>query len=128
MKLDLVGYRIVNHEMRNNMTPNMKINLQVSMVHQITVPKQFGPKSVGTVRVRVMVGNPLQPLYILMEQINNFSNVDQDMDEVLDQDEAMSLFKTICVPLAIEKVEENLNEFCKIYKIPEFKLNKNPAK
>ena len=128
MKLDVIGYRIKKAEFINDMLPDTKLNLQIQMSHQIKVPNEFGPKSVGSVITKVMVGTPLQPLYIFMEQVTNFGDVEHDPATKMDSDESMSIFKMICMPVAIEKVEENLNKLCQIYSIPAIKLQKTPPK
>lgn len=127
MKLDIIGSRVIKNEMTNQMGPNSKVNLQVQMNHQIKVPNEFGPKSVGSVITKIMVGSPMQPLYLYMEQVTNFGDVEHDEKTKMDSEEAMSIFKMICVPLAIQKVEDTINALCKVYGIPEMKLQKNPA-
>lgn len=128
MKLDIVGSRVIKNELINQMTPNAKVNLQVQMNHQIKVPNEFGPQSMGAVITKIMVGSPMHPLYMYMEQITNFADVEHDPKTKMNSEEAMSIFKMICLPLAIEKVEKTINEMCKIYSIPELKLQKNPVK
>ena len=37
----------------------------------------------------------------------------------------MSLYKTICVPMAMKELEETIKKICAVYHIPEIKIQKN---
>lgn len=127
MKLDLKGIRIVKCEFHNEMGPNAKLNLQVGMNNQIKLPKELNENSIGTVITKIMVGSPMHPLYLYLEQISNFADTEPQQGEVLDTDSLMSLYKTICVPVAIQKVEETIKNLCAVYHIPEIQLQKREA-
>ena len=124
MKLDLKGIRIVKCEFRNDMGPNMKLNLQVNVNNQIKLPKELREDSVGTVISKVMVGSPMHPLYLYMEQISNFADSEPKKGEVYDTESMMRLYKTICVPVAMKQVEETIQKLCAIYHIPEIRLQR----
>ncbi len=125
MKLDLKGLRIVKCEFRNEMGPNVKLNLQVSVNNQIKLPKELKQDSVGAVITKVMVGSPMTPLYLYLEQVTNFSDSQPIPGEVTDTESMMSLYKTICVPVATEKMEESIKQLCAVYHIPEIQIRKN---
>lgn len=124
MKLDLKGTRIIKCEYRNEMGPNMKLNLQVNVNNRINLPKQLTERSVGTVITKIMVGSPMQPLYLYLEQIANFADSEPTEGNVPDNESMMSLYKTICVPMAMEQIEKTLKDLCALYHIPEIKIQK----
>ena len=126
MKLDLKGIRIVKCEFRNEMGPNTKLNLQVNVNNQIKLPKESREDFAGTVITKVMVGTPMHPLYLYLEQISNYADSEYKAGESqkLDTESMMSLFKTICVPMAMKEVEETIKKLCAIYHIPEIKIQK----
>lgn len=128
MKLDLRGFRIVKCEFHNEMGPNTKLNLQVSVNNQIKLPTGENTKATGSVITKIMIGTPLQPLYLLLEQVSNFIDVEADGKESLDTDSLMSLYKTICVPLAMSKVEEIIKKLGATYNFPEISIQKSAAK
>lgn len=125
MKLDLKGIRITKCEFRNEMGPNTKLNLQVSMNNQIKLPRELKEDSVGTIITKLMVGSPMHPLYLYLEQISSFADTDENKTEVPDMESMMSLYKTICVPIAVREVEESIKKLCAVYHIPEIKIQKN---
>lgn len=125
MKLDLKGIRITKCEFRNEMGPNTKLNLQVSMNNQIKLPRELKEDSVGTIITKLMVGSPMHPLYLYLEQISSFADIDENKTEVPDMESMMSLYKTICVPIAVREVEESIKKLCAVYHIPEIKIQKN---
>lgn len=124
MKLDLKGIRIVKCEYRNEMGPNTKLNLQVNVNNQIKLPKELKEDSVGTVITKIMVGSPLHPLYLYLEQISNFADSEPGKGEVPDNESMMSLYKTICIPAAMQQVEETIKNLCAVYHIPEIQVQK----
>lgn len=123
MKLDLKGIRVVKCEFRNEMGPNTKLNLQVNVNNQIKLPKEVREDFAGTIITKVMVGSPMHPLYLYLEQVSNFVDTEPS-GETLDTDSMMSLFKTICVPIAVKEIEETIKKLCNIYHIPEIKIQK----
>lgn len=125
MKLDLRGSRITKCEFHNEMGPNTKLNLQVSVNNQIKLPKGENTQATGSIITKIMIGTPLQPLYLLLEQVSNYIDVEADGKEALDTESLMSLYKTICVPLAVQKVEETIKAIGKIYNFPEISIQKN---
>lgn len=125
MNLDLKGIRIVKCEFRNEMGPNTKLNLQVNVNNQIKLPKELKADSVGTVISKVMVGSPLHPLYLYLEQVSTYADKDEPKGEVPDMESMMSLYKTICVPMAMKELEETIKKICAVYHIPEIKIQKN---
>lgn len=127
MKLDLKGIRIVKCDFKNEMEPNMKINLQVNVNNQIKLPKERREDSAGTIITKVMVGSPMHPLYLYMEQISSFADSEPVKGKVYDTDSLMSLYKTICVPQAAEQMEETIKKLCAVYHIPEIKLQKSES-
>ena len=127
MKLDLKGIRIVKCEFHNEMGPNAKLNLQVGVNKQIKLPKELNGNSVGTVITKIMVGSPMHPLYLYLEQISNYADSDPKAGEVLDTESLMSLYKTICVPMAMKQVEETIKNLCAVYHIPEIQIQKKEA-
>lgn len=126
MRLELVGHRVNKCNYENHIGPNMKINLPISTNSQIKVPKEFKKGSIGTVLTKFMVGNPMQPLYLYLEVVTSFTDVEATDETCESAETMMSLFKTVCVPLANEKIEKILKELCLTYNIPEIKLGKNP--
>ncbi|MCD8019228.1 MAG: hypothetical protein LUF92_06490 [Clostridiales bacterium] len=127
MKLDLKGIRINKCEFRNEMGPNTKLNLQVNVNNQIKLPRQLKEDSVGAVITKIMVGSPMQPLYLYLEQISNYADSEAKQGEVLDTDSMMSLYKTICVPMAIREAEDTIKKLCTIYHIPEIQIQKKDS-
>jgi len=81
--------------------------------------------SVGTVISKVMVGSPLHPLYLYLEQVSTYADKDEPKGEVPDMESMMSLYKTICVPMAMKELEETIKKICAVYHIPEIKIQKN---
>lgn len=124
MKLDLKNIRVTKCEFRNEMGPNVKLNLQVNVNNQIKLPKELKEDSVGTIITRIMVGSPLHPLYLFVEQISNYADSEPKEGEVEDMESMMSLYKTICVPMAMKEVEETIKKLCTTYHIPEIKIQK----
>ena len=96
MNLNLKGIRITKCEFRNEMGPNTKLNLQVNVNNQIKLPKELNENSIGTVTTKMMVGSPLQPLYLYLEQVSSYGDTDEKKGEVPDMESMMSLYKTIC--------------------------------
>lgn len=125
MNLNLKGIRITRCEFRNEMGPNTKLNLQVNVNNQIKLPKDMSAESVGTVITKVMVGSPLHPLYLYLEQVSSYADTDEVKGETPDMESMMSLYKTICVPMAMEELEETIKKICAVYHIPEIKIQKN---
>ncbi|MBQ9156989.1 MAG: hypothetical protein IJ137_09410 [Eubacterium sp.] len=123
MKLDLKGTRLTRCEFRNDMGPNMKINLQVNVNNRVQLPKEGRIDSAGTVLTKAMLGSPLQPLYLYIEQIASFADSEPD-GQVMDNESLMSLYKTICIPQAVERLEAQLKILCAVYHIPEIKLQR----
>lgn len=128
MKLDLVGFRVNKCTFENNMGPNMKLNLPISTNNQIKLPKEFRKGSVGTIITKIMVGSPMHPLYLYLEQVTNYIDSEATEDTCESLETMMSLFKTICVPLAMEELEKTIKKLCNDYHIPEIKLQKQPQK
>ena len=128
MKLECIGVRVNRCVFENRMGPNTKLNLKVDTRTQINIPKDFKKGSVGNVVTRMVVGSPLDALYLYLEQVASFGDVDVDtsLDYSGDQETMMSLFKTICVPLANKEMENTLKQLCASYRIPEIKLQRNP--
>lgn len=124
MKLDVKGLRIVRCDFRNDLGSGMKINLQVNVNNRIQLPKEPKEDSAGTVFTKVMVGSPMQPLCLYMEQVCSFADSEPADGKILDKDSLMSLYRTICVPIAVDKLEERMNVLCKVYNIPEIRLQK----
>ena len=125
MNLNLKGIRITRCEFHNEMGPNTKLNLQVNVNNQIKLPKDMSAESVGTVITKVMVGSPLHPLYLYLEQVSSYADTDEVKGETPDMESMMSLYKTICVPLAMKELEETIKKICAVYHIPEIKIQKN---
>lgn len=127
MKLDLKGIRITKCEFRNDMGPNTKLNLQVNVNNQIKLPKDLKENPIGTIITKVMVGSPMHPLYLYLEQISNYADTEHQTGDILDTESMMSLYKTICVPMAMKEMEETIQKICTIYHIPEIKLQKKES-
>lgn len=125
MNLNLKGIRITRCEFHNEMGPNTKLNLQVNVNNQIKLPKDMSAESVGTVITKVMVGSPLYPLYLYLEQVSSYADTDEVKGETPDMESMMSLYKTICVPMAMKELEETIKKICAVYHIPEIKIQKN---
>lgn len=125
MNLNLKGIRITRCEFHNEMGPNTKLNLQVNVNNQIKLPKDMSAESVGTVITKVMVGSPLHPLYLYLEQVSSYADIDEVKGETPDMESMMSLYKTICVPMAMKELEETIKKICAVYHIPEIKIQKN---
>lgn len=125
MNLNLKGIRITRCEFHNEMGPNTKLNLQVNVNNQIKLPKDMSAESVGTVITKVMVGSPLHPLYLYLEQVSSYADTDEVKGETPDMESKMSLYKTICVPMAMKELEETIKKICAVYHIPEIKIQKN---
>lgn len=125
MNLNLKGIRITRCEFHNEMGPNTKLNLQVNVNNQIKLPKDMSAESVGTVITKVMVGSPLHPLYLYLEQVSSYAGTDEVKGETPDMESMMSLYKTICVPMAMKELEETIKKICAVYHIPEIKIQKN---
>lgn len=130
MKLDIKEKRITKNELRYEISPAMgKVNLQVNMKNQIKLFGKTGPGPVGAVVSKIMVGSPLEPLYLFVEQVTIFANTDEgDTELKMDKDEITSLFNTICVPMAMREVEESIKKLCNVCNIPEISLHKNNGK
>ena len=124
MNLDLKGVRVNRCIFENKMGPNAKVNLKVDTRTQINIPKDFKKNSIGNVIVRMVVGSPLDAIYIYIEQIASFADKD-DSEMAVDQETMMSLFKTICVPIAMEEMSKTIKQLCAAYRIPEIKLQRN---
>ena len=101
------------------------MNLQVDVNNQIKLPKDMSAESVGTVITKVMVGSPLHPLYLYLEQVSSYADTDEVKGETPDMESMMSLYKTICVPMAMKELEETIKKICAVYHIPEIKIQKN---
>ena len=125
MNLNLKGIRITRCEFHNEMGPNTKLNLQVNVNNQIKLPKDMSAESVGTVITKVMVGSPLHPLYLYLEQVSSYADTDEVKGETPAMESMMSLYKTICVPMAMKELEETIKKICAVYHIPEIKIQKN---
>ena len=125
MNLNLKGIRITRCEFHNEMGPNTKLNLQVNVNNQIKLPKDMSAESVGTVITKVMVGSPLHPLYLYLEQVSSYADTDEVKGETPYMESMMSLYKTICVPMAMKELEETIKKICAVYHIPEIKIQKN---
>lgn len=125
MNLNLKGIRITRCEFHNEMGPNTKLNLQVNVNNQIKLPKDMSAESVGTVITKVMVGSPLHPLYLYLEQVSSYADTDEVKGETPDMESMMSLYKTICVPMAMKELEETIKKICAVYHIPEIQIQKN---
>ena len=125
MNLNLKGIRITRCEFHNEMGPNTKLNLQVNVNNQIKLPKDMSAESVGTVITKVMGGSPLHPLYLYLEQVSSYADTDEVKGETPDMESMMSLYKTICVPMAMKELEETIKKICAVYHIPEIKIQKN---
>ena len=125
MNLNLKGIRITRCEFHNEMGPNTKLNLQVNVNNQIKLPKDMSAESVGSVITKVMVGSPLHPLYLYLEQVSSYADTDEVKGETPDMESMMSLYKTICVPMAMKELEETIKKICAVYHIPEIKIQKN---
>ncbi len=123
MKLDLIGSRIVKCNYSNDIEPDNEVNLQVTVNTQIKLPNDLKSDSVGSIRTKVLVGTPLEPLCIYVEQISNFMDTDKKKESnVPDMEEMMSLYKMICVPLALNRMDETLDGLCKVYGIPKIEI------
>ena len=116
MNLNLKGIRITRCEFHNEMGPNTKLNLQVNVNNQIKLPKDMSAESVGTVITKVMVGSPLHPLYLYLEQVSSYADTDEVKGETPDMESMMSLYKTICVPMAMKELEETIKKICAVAK------------
>lgn len=124
MRLELVGSRVVKCTYENKMGANTKVNIPISTNSQINVPKEFKKGSVGSIVTKIMIGNPMQPLYIYLEELTTFKDVEADENTSENAETMVSLFKTICVPLANEKMKQTISNLCKVYNIPEIKMQK----
>lgn len=127
MNLQLKAVRVNRCTFENKMGPNSKVNLKVDTRTQIQIPNDFKKGSIGTVNVRMTVGTPLDAIYIFLEQVASFADDDATDTPVADKDTMMSLFKTICVPMAMEEIEKTLKQICMAYRIPEIKLTKKSS-
>lgn len=125
MRLECIGVRVNRCVFENRMGPNVKVNLKVDTRTQINIPKDFKKGSVGNVVTRMVVGSPLDALYLYLEQVASFRDADAATDHSEDQETMMSLFKTICVPVANKELENTLKQLCASYRIPEIKLQRN---
>lgn len=122
MRLDLTGSRIVKCNYSNEMVPDTELNLQVSMNNQIKLPNNLTADSIGTIITKVMVGSPMHPLCLFVEQICEFKDVEPGKGGVPDMEEMMSLYKMICMPMATQKMQEKLNGLCSVYGIPQIQI------
>lgn len=122
MNLEIKGYRIVKCDYTNNVKPNSPMNIRVNMNNQINIPKTINKGTVGTVLTKVMVGSPMEPLYIYLEQICAFADTDKDAPAVTDRESMLSLYKTICVPAAVRTAQDNIQKLCEAFNIPKLKL------
>lgn len=122
MKLDLMAIKINRCEFRNDMGPNTKLNLQVNFSNQIKIPNKNNKNCSGSIISRVMVGSPMHPLYLFFEQVAAFADSDRDNLEI-STEELMSLYKTICIPVAQKEVENTINRLCEVYRIPKIQIN-----
>ncbi|MBR5047520.1 MAG: hypothetical protein IKX76_04720 [Eubacterium sp.] len=126
MNLELKGLRVNRCVFENKMGPNTKVNLKVDTRTQINIPKDFKKGSMGNVVTRIVVGSPLDALYLFLEQVATFADSDALPGVSEDQETMMSLFKTICVPVANRELENTVKQLCAAYRIPEIKLQRNP--
>ena len=127
MNLQLKAVRVNRCTFENKMGPNSKVNLKVDTRTQIQIPNDFKKGSIGSVNVRMTVGTPLDAIYIFLEQVATFIDEDATEKATADKDTMMSLFKTICVPMAMEEVEKTIKQICAAYRIPEIKLTKKSS-
>ena len=125
VRLELKGVRVNRCLFENRMGPNTKVNLKVDTRTQINIPKDFKKGSLGNVVTRMVVGSPLDALYLYLEQVATFGDSEAGPGFSEDQETMMSLFKTICVPLANQEMENTLKQLCASYRIPEIKLQRN---
>ncbi len=125
MRLECIGVRVNRCVFENRMGPNTKVNLKVDTRTQINIPKDFKKGSMGNVVTRMVVGSPLDALYLYLEQVATFGDSDASPEYSEDQETMMSLFKTICVPVANKEMEKTLKQLCASYHIPEIKLQRN---
>ena len=125
MRLECVGVRVNRCVFENKMGPNAKVNLKVDTRTQINIPKDFKKGSLGNVVTRMVVGSPLDALYLYLEQVATFGDADASPEYSEDQETMMSLFKTVCVPIANKELENTLKQLCAAYRIPEIKLQRN---
>lgn len=127
MRLELKGVRVNRCVFENRMGPHTKVNLKVDTRTQINIPKDFKKGSVGNVVIRMVVGSALDALYLYLEQVATFGDGDLVSPESSEDHETMmSLFKTICVPMAYQEMENTVKQLCASYRIPEIKLQRNP--
>lgn len=124
MNLNLTEIRVNKCEYRNEITSYAKLNLNVNMTNQIRLPKKLEADSVGAVITKIMVGSPLEPFYLFIEQVSHYKDSNPEQGFVQDSEELMSMYKTICIPIAIDKAEETIQNLCKTYHIPEIKIQK----
>ena len=122
-----MGVRVNRCIFENRMGPNVKLNLKVDTRTQINIPKDFNKRSAGNIVNKIVVGSPLEPLYLFLEQVTTYADVDEDpaSDFPKDQETMVSFFKTICLPLANQELEHAVRQLCSAYHIPEIKLQKN---
>ncbi len=124
MKLEIKKIRVNKCTFENNMGPNMQINLPISTASQIKLPNEFTKGSVGTVVTKILVGSPMNPLYLYFEQAAFFQDEEATEETKIDHETMMSVFKTVCVPMAMKEIEKTISNLCNTYQIPEIKLEK----
>ncbi len=122
MKLDLRGIRVNRCEYRNEIPQNYKVNLKVSVNNQIRLPKQLDEHTVGMIQTKVMVGSPMEPLYLYVELMTSYADTEPEQGVVTDNEDLMSLYRTICIPMAVEQAEKTVRDLCRIYHIPEIDI------
>ncbi len=122
MNLEVRGYRIVKCDYNNNVKPNEPMNIRVNMNNQISLPKSISKNTIGTVLSKVMVGSPMEALYIYLEQVCAFEDRDPSSPAVTDRESLLSLYKTICVPEAVRIAQDNIGKLCDAFNIPKLKL------
>ncbi len=127
MKLEIKKVRVNKCTFENNMGPNMQINLPISTASQIKLPNEFTKGSVGTVVTKILVGSPMNPLYLYFEQAAFFQDDEATEETKIDHETMMSVFKTVCVPMAMKEVEKTISNLCKTYQIPEIRLEKKTS-
>jgi len=127
VQLELRGVRVNRCIFENRMGPNAKMNLKVDTRTQINIPKDFTKGSAGNIVNKIVVGSPLEPLYLYVEQVTTFADMDPNpgSDFPKDQETMMSLFRTICLPMANQELEHTMRQLCAAYHIPEIKLQRS---
>ena len=131
-----------SQQFNDNFIQMLKDKGLINVITDIVIEEPLpGSQNVGTVNTlmkfngmisqSIYEATGIMPQYISSYEARKYAFPDlmairkyNKKGEVYDTESMMSLYKTICVPVAMKQVEETIQKLCAIYHIPEIRLQR----